>query len=545
MVLLALLVAGFVLLLSRPLAQTNTGILVESILRNGKVVADLAGNPAFVVGEETVDGDALIRFYQLRDSRLVWSGGAPAVADAAIAMQALSRANEHALDTTRYHLKQLADIDATASRDSAATYDLLLTDAILKYAMDLRNGMPSAADRDVDLPAEVFDAVSALNTALEDGALGEFLTELAPPHREYKRLAAALALYRKLAEEGGWPQIPVNRASGRNQAEVYSSLLRERLAREDATVDQDSDLTEALRRYQSRNGLEADGKAGPQTLAALNIPASERVEQIEASMERWRWLPRRLESRRVMVNAADATLEVIDNDQVILRSRVIVGTPDNPTPILRAIATGVTVNPPWNVPASIARNEFLPRLRRNPNFLVSQNIILVNGPPDDPHGTRINWRAVSAETFPYTLQQRPGAGNALGQLKLDMPNVFSVYLHDTPGKREFARSQRNLSHGCVRVEQILPLASVALGGDAMEAAETLTGAAITGETKYLALEEPLPVYVLYWTAIGNADGTAQFRRDVYRRDKRLVRALRFGSTDSTAFFTGNCERAAG
>jgi L,D-transpeptidase YcbB len=540
-----LVVVGFVLLLSRPAAQTNNGIVLESILRNGKVVADLAGSPTFVIGEETVDGDALIRFYKLRDSNLAWSGSSRAVTDAAIAMQVLSKANEHGLDTTRYHLKQLPDIDSTGNRNSAATYDLLLTDALLKYARDLRNGNSSAADKDVDLPAQVFDAVSALKMALEDGTLAEFLAELVPPHREYKRLAAALDRYWELAREGGWPQLPLNLALEQHWAEVYSSLLRERLAREDATVGQDTDITEALRRYQSRNGLEPDGEAGPQTLAALNIPASERVEQIEANMERWRWLPRRLESRRVMVNAADATLEVIDSNQVILRSRVIVGTRDNPTPIFGAIATGVTVNPPWNVPASIARNEFLPRLRRNPNFLVSQNIVLLNGPPGDPHGTRIDWSAVSAEAFPYMLQQRPGAGNALGQLKLEMPNVFSVYLHDTPGKREFARPERNLSHGCVRVEEILPLASVALGGEVMEAPEALTGAAMSGETKYFALDQPLPVYVLYWTAIGNADGTVQFRRDVYRRDERLVRALRTGSIDSTAFFTGNCEKAAG
>jgi L,D-transpeptidase YcbB len=542
MVLVALLAAGFVLVLSRPAAQTN-GMLIESILRNARIVADLAADPAFVLGEESVDGNALIQFYQQRGSRLAWSGSSGTAASAAIAMQALSNANEHALDTTRYHLKQLAEIDASTSSDSAATYDLLLTDAILKYARDLRNGTPGAVDQDVDLPAEAFDAASALNAALEDGTLGEFLAELAPPHREYKRLAAALALYRKSADEGGWSHVRIGLGSERN--EVDSRLLRERLAREDPTVDQDSDVTEALRRYQSRNGLEPDGVLGSQTLASLNIPTSERVEQIEANMERWRWLPHRLESRRVMVNAADATLEVFENDQAILRSRVIVGAPDKPTPIFRAVVIGVTVNPLWNVPASIARNEFLPRLRRNPNFLVSQNIVLLNGPPDDPHGKRIDWSAVSADAFPYRLQQRPGPGNALGQLKLEMPNAFSVYLHDTPGKREFDRPQRNLSHGCVRVEQILPLASVALGGDATEAAQILAGVAITGQTKYLKLEQPLPVYVLYWTAIGNADGTVQFRRDVYRRDERLARALRTGSIASSAFFTGKCERSTG
>jgi len=475
--LLVLLVAGLVLFLSRPAAQTSNDFPIDFVLRDAKIIADFMGNPAFVVGDEAVDGDALFRFYNLRNSRPAWSGTPKTLANAAIAIRTLSRADEHGLDRSRYHLEKLADSDATLSKEDAAIQDLLLTDAIVRYARELRIGTPSAADPNTDLPDQKFDAVTSLNSALEAETLAEFLADLAPPHLEYKRLFAALGHYRKLADDG--------------------------------------------------------------------TEASERVDQIAANMERWRWLPHRLESRRVMVNAADATLEVIDNDQVILRSKVIVGAADSPTPIFRAVATGVTVNPPWNVPASIASNEFLPRLRSNPNFLLSQNIVLLNGPADDPHGTRIDWNRVSPEAFPYRLQQRPGAGNALGQLKLEMPNTFSVYLHDTPGKREFARPERNLSHGCVRVEQILPLASVALSGDAMAAAETLTGAVTSGETQYLALEQPLPVYILYWTAIGNGDGTVQFRRDVYGRDTRLLRALRTARIASIAFFTGDCGRSVG
>jgi murein L,D-transpeptidase YcbB/YkuD len=475
--LLVLLVAGLLLFLSRPAAQTNNDFPIDFVLRDAKIVADFMGNPAFVVGDEAVDGDALIRFYSLRDSRLAWSGTPRTLANAAIAIRALSSADEHGLDRSRYHLRNLADSSAALSKEDAAIHDLLLTDAILIYARELRIGTPSAADRDTDLPVQEFDAVSSLNTALEAGTLAEFLAGLAPPHPEYKRLFAALGHYRKLADEG--------------------------------------------------------------------IEAAERVDQIIANMERWRWLPHRLETRRVMVNAADATLEVIDNDQVILRSKVVVGTADSPTPIFRAVATGVTVNPPWNVPASIASNEFLPKLRSNPNFLLSQNIVLLNGPADDPHGTRIDWNRVSPEAFPYRLQQPPGAGDALGQLKIEMPNAFSVYLHDTPGKREFARTERNLSHGCVRVEQILPLASIALSGDAMAAATTLTGAVTSGKTQYLALKQPMPVYVLYWTVIGDGDGTVQFRRDVYGRDARLLHTLRAARTASIAFFTGDCRRAAG
>jgi murein L,D-transpeptidase YcbB/YkuD len=533
-VVLLLLIVAFVLLLARPAAQTNIPRAIESMLRDAAIVADLVGNPTFAIVHEKVEGDALIRFYRLRGSRLAWSGDGRTEGTTA-AMRALSEAGDHGLDDQNYHLEQLAGIDPNSGAEAAATYDLLLTDAVLKHARHLSRGAadPNMIDADIDLPAEPFDFIGALNSALENGTLAEFLAQLAPPHPEYGRLLSALARYRKLAEEGGWRHVGTG---------ADPRLLRERLSREDEQIGRDSNLDEALRRFQSRNDLVPDGKLGPKTLAALNVPAADRVAQIQANMERWRWLPRQLEARRVMVNAADATLQVIDDGRVLLESRVIVGTRENRTPIFRAEVSGITFNPPWNVPTSIARNEMLPRLRRDPNFLASQNIVLLNGPPGDPHGTRIDWKRVPADSFPYTLQQLPGPNNALGLLKLEMPNRFSVFLHDTPGRRDFLRPERNLSHGCIRVEEIAPLAAVAAGGDAAAVTESLAVPAATGETKYVTLRHPLAVYVLYWTAIANPDGTVQFRRDVYGRDTRLGQALRTASSaESRRFFTGNCE----
>jgi murein L,D-transpeptidase YcbB/YkuD len=535
LVIVLLVIAVFLLFFVRSAAQTNGPKTIESLVRNAIVVADLVGNPTFVIGDESVDGDALFRFYDLRASRLAWSGEGRAD-DAAAAIQTLSKAADDGLENQDYHLEQLTTIDPALSPEAAATYDFLLTDALLKYARGLSSGAaaPQAIDTDIDRAVEPLNLTRELNSAVESGTLAEFLTGLTPPHPEYSRLVFALAKYRKLAGEGGWQRLGPG---------ATSQLLRERLAREDDQVGRTADVGGALRRFQSRNGLEPDGKLGPKTLAALNVSAADRVEQIKANMERWRWLPRQLETRRVVVNAADAALQVIDGGQVLLDSRVIVGALGHRTPIFRAEISGITLNPPWNVPVSIARNEMLPRLRRDPNFLLSQNIILLNGPPGDPHGTRIDWKRVDAEAFPYTLQQLPGPNNALGTLKLEMSNRFSVFLHDTPGRKDFARSDRNLSHGCIRVEKIVPLTTVALGGDATMIPDILAGARGTSETKYIALQQPLPVYVLYWTAIANPDGTVQFRSDVYGRDMRLSQALQtVSSTPRPSFFTGDCER---
>ena len=214
-------------------------------------------------------------------------------------------------------------------------------------------------------------------------------------------------------------------------------------------------------------------------------------------------------------------------DKLVLTSRVIVGRPGNPTPILRAEGAGVTLNPAWTVPQSIAIKEILPKLKHNHAYLASQDMVLLNGPPGDPHGLHVNWRAIPAGTFPYRIRQIPGPRNPLGQIKLELPNRFDVYLHDTPGKSAFARPVRALSHGCVRVEQILPLASYALNAD-LGATEQISQAIGTGETRYVPLHRKLPVYFLYWTAFPDAQGKIQFRPDIYGRDRRLIAAMHAG-----------------
>jgi murein L,D-transpeptidase YcbB/YkuD len=209
-----------------------------------------------------------------------------------------------------------------------------------------------------------------------------------------------------------------------------------------------------------------------------------------------------------------------------LTSRVIVGRPQTPTPIFRATAIAITVNPAWNVPRSIAVKEILPRLKREPAYLATQDMVLVNGPADDRSGARINWQRMTADRFPYEIRQLPGAKNALGKLKFELPNRFSVYLHDTPGRAAFERDRRALSHGCIRVQEILPLAALAMGGESNIARENLDTLIAGGGTVQIALSEPLPVYVLYWTAIASEDGNVGFRRDLYGRDRRLNASLR-------------------
>jgi murein L,D-transpeptidase YcbB/YkuD len=271
--------------------------------------------------------------------------------------------------------------------------------------------------------------------------------------------------------------------------------------------------------------LAADGKLGGATLKELNVTPAARADIIAANMERWRWLPPRLEPDRIVINAADSTLLLFLKDAAVLSSRVIVGKPASPTPILRAEGAGITLNPPWNVPQSIAAREILPKLKRDPAWLASQDMVLLDGPPGDPSGLRVDWRAIKKGTFPYHIRQASGPKNPLGQIKIELPNRFNVYLHDTPAKAGFDKLHRDVSHGCVRVEQILPLASYALTAD-LTAARKISDLIESGETSYLPLKKTIPVYFLYWTAFMDDAGQVEFRPDIYGRDRRMMEAMR-------------------
>lgn len=476
--------------------------------------------------------DWLVRFYTTRDFAPVWSGSALAASLAGQVRAALLNADQHGLRS--------ADYAATASRwdatpanpRQAAEYDISLTSDLLRYARDLRKGRvrPKDVYKDVDLTAEEFDPVAALTIALESHSIAAFLAELPPRHPEYRRLVEALTTYRAIDASGGWPSIPGQGEIALQGSDARLKVLKTRLAYEDTDLSaiptpSTDQLRDAVKRFQSRHGLNADGRVGPGTLAELNVPASLRVEQIAANLERWRWLPRTFERHYIRVDVPDESLDFVRDGDVVLSSKVVIGRRNSPTPILRTTIYWVVANPPWDIPDDIAASQFLPQLRKNPNYLAAHNMVLVNGPVGDPQGKRIDWRKVSSTGFPYHVVQIPGPDSALGYLMLDSPNDFDVYLHDTPAKNLFTLNDREVSNGCVRVEQILPLASLALTDDPESGLDRVRKTIASRQTASIPLDDPLPLYMLYWTAKVDSDGNVEFKPDRYDRDRPLIAAL--------------------
>lgn len=512
------------LILGLVLPAGNSGPFAEEFT-DGHGLKELLDDPTGLADVDATLLNQTRTLYAALSYHLIWSGSREAEAHARVARNTLQRADEQGLKAADYVTRTP---DHSASQEELARADAALTRNVLAYARDVSTGRLSPAEgyQDAALTATPIDIVGELLAAIEGNSVDAFLARLPPPHEEYGKLVTALARYRGLAKAGGWPIVPAGKEIKIGSEDPRLEILKRRLDAENPGYARvDVTLVTALKEFQSRNGLDPDGRVGPRTLEMLNVPVSERIDQIIANMERWRWMPRVLERRYIAVNSAEQTLQYVEKGMQVLSSRVIVGRPQSPTPIFRAMATAVTANPPWNVPKRIAAREILPKLKRNPDYLVSQDMILVNGPPGDPQGTRENWRRWTAANFPYQIRQLPGEMNALGALKLELPNRFDVYLHDTPGKAAFARNDRALSHGCIRVQHIVPLAELALGESLEEAAQKLHEAIASGVTQRLALSEPLPVYVLYWTAIGGNDGSVGFRRDIYGRDRQLTTVL--------------------
>ncbi len=358
--------------------------------------------------------------------------------------------------------------------------------------------------------------------------------DLAPGHGEAERLQRALHRLRALEAAGGWRAVPDGPALHPGDADPRVPELRRRLLGTASPDDHlyDPTLVGAVADFQRRHGLAADGVVGPRTLAALNLPVAQRRRQVEFSLEQLAALPGDLGRQHVWVNLLESRLTVVRGEQAVASQRVIVGRPDRPTPTLSSRINSLEVNPCWNVPQKLARRDLLPRVRRDPHYLVERQFrVFASWEPGAPEldPLTIDWAAIADWDLAFKLQQQPGPNNALGQVKVLFANPYAVYIHDTPNRRAFRRPERLLSSGCVRIEEPGQLAAALLGGDDGAYAEALK----SGETETVPLPQPVEVHLVYLTAWTDDHGRLCFRDDAYARDPVLA-AMPSAPLDSTA-----------
>ncbi|HEX4962998.1 MAG TPA: L,D-transpeptidase family protein [Thermoanaerobaculia bacterium] len=483
-------------------------------------------------------------FYQRRGFAPAWSSEAGA--DAESSGELLAVIEDSVYDGLRpndYHpadlKRRLEAVRTHPDPNEFAELDLLLTDVFLNLASDLRYGRvnprtragcepPGPATKE---PPSEPDLPAMLDSALKERRVRSVLEELAPQTEAYKTLRLAVAFYRGIVARGGWPLVPAGPTLHPGDRNPRVAALRERLEAS-SFVDPaaggrdlfDAPLQAAVRAFQERNGLEPDGGVGKGTLAALNVPAADRLKQIEVNLERWRWLPRDLGDRYIMVNTAGFLLDVVEEGRGVLGMRVVVGKPYTKSPTFSGKMTYLVIDPYWNVPSSIVTKEIVPHMRRDPGYLTHEGMEVTTsrgGAPVSP--ASIDWQKTSGAGL--VVRQKPGPKNALGRYKFIFPNSFDVYLHDTPSRSLFQRAERSFSHGCIRLEKPLDLALYLLQDEPAWTPESLKAAVAAGKERVVTLHHPIPVHLAYWTVWVDDAGVVQFRKDLYERDKPLLEML--------------------
>jgi murein L,D-transpeptidase YcbB/YkuD len=352
-----------------------------------------------------------------------------------------------------------------------------------------------------------------------------------------QRIKDAALSYSDLAVRGGWPIIPSDAKFAMDVHGPNDDLLRTRLiisgdlAPERAAGAFDKDLAEAVSRFQSRHGLAPTGTVTPRTIVAMNVSVQKRIRQLEASLERLQNMNFPFGQRYVVVNIPATFAEAVENDVVVRRYRVIVGKTEKPSPTLTAEITGVVLNPTWTVPSSIAKTEISAHMRKDPSYLSRMHMEVLDSHDNPIDSHSVDWSGTHTPNF--TVRQQNGTWNALGAVKIDMPNPYSVYMHDTNQRNLFSDDYRFDSHGCSRVDNVRDLAAWLLKDQPKWNRAAIDAAIATGQHQEVPMLRKVPVAWIYLTAWMTKDQTIQFRNDVYDQDEQLLEA----TAEEAAFFS--------
>ena len=482
----------------------------------------------------------------------LWIEGTRATPQAVKLLDQLQAAEAYGLRASDYHLslppEELAAV--LANRTGAAVRQRFATElsrAATRFAEDLHQGRIDARRAGFNLPAASagFDTPRHVYEIATSRDVAASLAALEPGAPPYRRLKAALAQYRALAQQPGLTELPALPARSlfpgdeyagapqlRRLLEAVGDLPRAANSDEYAATTFDTALVAAIEHFQQRHGINVDGVVGPRTFVALTTPLAQRVAQIELAMERWRWLAA-IERPSIVINIPQFMLYTVSHEagpqMAGVEMRVIVGKtyPHMRTPVFSSRITQVVFQPYWDVPRGILLRELLPRIRTQRSLLDRYHMEIVSGQSDDARVVPVSAAAIQdLASGTLRLRQRPGPDNALGPVKFAMPNPYNVYLHATPEQALFERSARTFSHGCIRVADPAALAAYVLRDAPGEWNGSAIDAALSGtQTQRIRLERPVPVVVFYTTAVVTRSAEVLFFQDVYGHDAKLQQLL--------------------
>ena len=480
---------------------------------------DSAGLEAFILREQLHDSMAtrMRNFYKGRNYEYAWffrDGIAHYAStflhlqndymnyarDSSIYNPALSSLEAALSDTTQYHP------DDTTRQNN----ELHLTRQFFRYARVAYSGRRDINTKDLNwfIPRKKIDMIGLLYSMLVHK--GENLTQYEPVNQQYNLLKEHLLKYYAIEKGDGWTPIEAGKKSLREgDSSITVAQLKKRLRLYGDYEDADSShvftpaLTEAIRGYQRRYGLKDDGVAGPALIKEMNQPVENRIRQILINMERMRWIPAQPKGDFLLVNIPEFRLHVYEDGAYKWNMGVVVGTAAHSTVIFNGDMKYIVFSPYWNVPPGILKNEVLPGIKKNPNYLTRHNM---------------EWNGGA-------VRQKPGPSNSLGLVKFLFPNSYNIYLHDTPPKNLFNESKRAFSHGCIRLSEQKKLAEYLLRDDSTWTSDKITKAMNAGKERYVTLKQTIPVFIGYFTAWVDRDGKLNFRDDIYGHDAKMARQL--------------------
>jgi len=514
------------------------------------VVSRQSGDSLIIIHNQVIrTAETTASFYRKMNFRAVWINENGFNFFAQELMFAINNAEANGLKKTDYHTASLERLEAKSSRaqlkrelpaiNDLFEAELLLTDAYLLFSAHLNYGKTDPETIDPQWHAERNDCNIELDNylihALQHKKIAQSLSELEPVYREYDFYKNELMQLKKLLKKGAWKKIDFAEVKkiSKGDTSFLVPLIKERLAvsgEYTLPVEQtdsvfDDALEQAVKKFQYKNGLKAVGYVGKETMDAMNISLSERIQTIILNMERMRWLPHEPENRYIIVNIADFNMKLIENGCEIINSNAIVGKDYRETPVFSAKMTYLVFNPTWTVPQTILSNDVIPDTRKDIHYLEKKRMKVYdrNGNIVDP--ATIDWKKAKGKSFPYTIRQSPGVHNSLGLIKFMFPNKYDVYMHDTPQKELFEMNDRAFSSGCIRIQKTMELAQYLLRKKEEFTADSIQSIYEAGKTLQVILPEPIMVHIVYFTAAVDEKGTVIFRKDLYGRDKKLKAAL--------------------
>lgn len=495
----------------------------------GEILTNIESNRAPIIITEgpILPSLKVLEQYRTNGYQLLWTQGK---ADELI--ETIGHAPDEGLNPEDYYFQALQRLQAKSrDEDERAIYDILLTDGFFKYAMDLSNGREDPCllyNEKWEPSRSTVNLSSLLQEALHAKPVAEVLQSLLPAIQDYKKLKEKLLYFRSI-DTSDWHTLPEAGSLSVGVLDSRIPEIRKRLAvlaqqpvqKNNSTTYYDSLLFWEVMAFQKRNGMVPNGVIDSPTLRALNFSIGYYISKIRLNLERYRWLPDNFGDRYIMINIPSFSFELMEKDSLVMAMKAIVGRPDRMTPVFSSRMSYLIYNPTWTVPPTILEKDALPAIKKNTNYLTRNHLRVLDRSGNELRPDSLPWSHYTITNFPFVLRQDPGSFNALGLIKFEFPNHFSVYLHDTNNHALFRQPYRALSSGCIRIEKPFDLADYLL----KNTSKNIRLLVASGATGTATFSPSIAIHIVYMTAFVDANNQLNLRDDIYNWDGILAERL--------------------